>query len=235
MLPLGLHLTMAGCKGKILLFQPSGQHYHTPTNSHIMNTPAFHERHSLAIRVWRMTTTGTFFLLVSTAMASKAVFGSDHISWFIEKFNLQKGIALSPEQLALQLLNLRESILGIHVAMGYLFTILLVLGALASLVTTSARNRSQSAWRTGGLLAFTGMLGTMAATGFWMMFNEDMEIFAPAQFNSMKSMHELAYHSLLVTSMLYAALQLLRKEKKTLQLAFTKFIMRPLSLKKLPC
>jgi hypothetical protein len=199
-----------------------------------MNTLSFHERPNFAVAWWRRLTFSSFSLLVSTALLSKAVFGSDHISWIIQKFNLQKGIALSPEQLALQLLNLRESILGIHVAMGYLFTILLALGALASLTTTGAKNRRPSALRTGGLLAFTGMLGTMAATGFWMAFNEDMEIFAPAQFNSMKSMHELAYHSLLVTSMLYAALQLLWKEKKTLQHIASQFVTRLLSLKRMP-
>lgn len=200
-----------------------------------MNTTSFHERPNFAINCWRRLTISSFTLLVTTAFLSKAVFGSDHISWLIQNFNRQQGIVLSPAQLALQLLNVRECILDVHVAMGYCFTVLLATGVLYALVTSTIRQQKHPAFQSGSIIAFSGMLLTMAVTGFWMVFNEDMEIFAPATFNSMKSMHELAYHFLLVTSMLYAALQLLRKEKKTLQQAFSKFILRPLSLKKMPC
>jgi hypothetical protein len=173
-----------------------------------MNNLSFHERPSFALTWWRRLTFSSFLLLVSTALLSKAVFGSDHISWFIEKYNLQKGLTLSPAQLSLLLLNLRENIIGIHVAMGYLLTILLALGALTSLGTTGAKNRRQSALRTGGLLACTGMLGTMASTGIWMALNQDLEILAPQYFEQVKQVHQMAYHTLLTGSALYKALDL---------------------------
>lgn len=199
-----------------------------------MNTTSFHERPNFAITWWRRLTISSFTLLVATALLSKAVVGSDHISWLIENFNRQQGITLSPAQLTLQLINLRENLLDVHVAMGYCFTLLLATGVLYALITSTIRQQKQAAFQSGSIIAFAGILLTMAATGFWMAFNEDMEIFAPAQFNSMKSMHELAYHSLLVMSMLYTAAQCLWKEKQTIQLAFSKLLMYLFPLKSVP-
>jgi cytochrome bd-type quinol oxidase subunit 2 len=199
-----------------------------------MNTTSFHERPNFAITLWRRLTISSFTLLVATALLSKAVVGSDLFSWLIEHFNRKQGLMLSPSQLALQLINLREITIGIHVAMGYCFTLLLATGILFELIKRTRHQQKHSAFNKGSIIAFSGILLTMAGSGFWMVFNEDMEIFAPAQFNSMKSMHQLAYHSLLVTSMLYASLRLLPKEKKLLQQAFAKFILRPLSLEKAP-